>query len=123
MACYGHAAALCVFFSSSQGDTQMPKIVDHDEQRRSLSATVVSLIAEVGLEHTTLRSVADAHGCTKGMVQHYFANKEELLLGALNYVEDCCEERMMSFQDKYEGLELLEKRLQSILPLKDAITR
>lgn len=65
----------------------MPKIVDHDEQRLQLSATVAAVIADAGLEHTTLRTVAAHHGCTKGMVQHYFGDKDELLLAALGYIE------------------------------------
>jgi len=99
----------------------MPKIVDHEDQRRQLSATVVQVVAEQGLENTTLRSVAARHGCTKGMVQHYFSDKEELLLGALAYVEDCCETRMSEPSDHGAGLDLLQARLSAQLPLKPKI--
>lgn len=99
----------------------MPKIVDHHQQRLDLSATATRLIAEVGLENTTLRRVAIAHNCTKGMVQHYFINKEELLLGALRYVEDRYTDRMSQISKKYSGLELLEKQLLAILPLREEL--
>ena len=37
----------------------MPKIVDHEQQRRELSSTVASTLAQLGLENTTLRAVAE----------------------------------------------------------------
>jgi AcrR family transcriptional regulator len=95
----------------------MPKIVDHEEQRRQLCATVASVIAQEGLENTTLRTVAAYHGCTKGMVQHYFSDKEELLLGALVYVEGICEQRMNEFQRDDSALGELQARLNAQLPL------
>lgn len=97
----------------------MPKIVDHEEQRLHLSATVALVVAEAGLEHTTLRTVAARHGCTKGMVQHYFADKEELLLAALDYIEDECEARLPQEGGGLDGLELLQARLMAQLPLTD----
>ena len=99
----------------------MPKIVDHEEQRRRLSATVAAVVAELGLENTTLSTVAARHGCTKGMVQHYFADKEELLLAALAYVEDGYASRMSEPSAKCEGLDLLQARLFDQLPLKPDI--
>ena len=64
----------------------MPKIVDSDQQRREISAQAAHWIASRGLETLSLRNVAALHGCSKGMVQHYFADKEELLFGALLHV-------------------------------------
>ena len=58
----------------------MPKIVDRDQQRREIAAQAAKWIAKRGLETLSLRSVAASHGCSKGMVQHYFLDKEELLL-------------------------------------------
>jgi TetR/AcrR family transcriptional repressor of bet genes len=98
----------------------MPKIVDHEEQRRQLSATVAQVVAQLGLENTTLRKVAAHHGCTKGMVQHYFVDKEELLLAALTYVEDCCSRRMCE-PAMLAGLNLLQAQLSAQLPLKPPI--
>lgn len=99
----------------------MPKIVDHEEQRLLLSATVSQVVAESGLEHTTLRTVAAQHGCTKGMVQHYFADKDELLLAALNYIEDQCDARLPDDSGGPGGLAALQARLQAQLPLSDAL--
>ncbi len=99
----------------------MPKIVDHEQQRYELSATVAEVVAEQGLENTTLRNVAAAHGCTKGMVQHYFADKEQLLLGALEFVEEMYEARMEAATEGLDGLDFLAASLQAQLPLKPEI--
>jgi AcrR family transcriptional regulator len=99
----------------------MPKIVDHEEQRQQLSATVAQVVADSGLEHTTLRTVAARHGCTKGMVQHYFSDKEELLLAALAFVEDQSEARLPDEDSGQSGLELLHTRLAALLPVNDEL--
>jgi AcrR family transcriptional regulator len=96
----------------------MPKIVDHALQRRELSASVVSVVAAQGLEHTTLRTVAQRHGCTKGMVQHYFADKEELLLAALNLLESTCQQRMVDAGEGSSGWERVQAEVESWLPLR-----
>ena len=95
----------------------MPKIVDHEQQRQELSSTVASALAELGLENTTLRAVATRHGCTKGMVQHYFADKEELMLAALVFVETQCEDRLSQISVEKTGLEQLHARMNAQLPI------
>lgn len=99
----------------------MPKIVDHEEQRLQLSATVVQVVAEAGLEHTTLRTVAARHGCTKGMVQHYFADKDELLLAALDFIEDRSEARLPEAGSGQDGLDALHARFAALLPVNDEL--
>ena len=64
----------------------MPKLVDH-EQRRALLAEALWRIAErEGLAAATVRHVAAEAGVSVGMVQHYFATKDEMLLFALRWV-------------------------------------
>ena len=95
----------------------MPRIVDHEQQRRALAATAADVVAMAGLEQTTLREVASRHGCTKGMVQHYFADKEALLCAALEWVDNSCETRLLCLANSLSGLSLLEARLRGMLPL------
>lgn len=99
----------------------MPKIVDHDEQRAEIAACAAQYIARRGLETLSLRNVAGAHGCSKGMVQHYFADKEELLHGALLHVNKQYESRERAATEGVEGIARLEKRLLVILPLDTAL--
>lgn len=98
------------------GCLALPKIVDHEQQRRAVSLTAASTLAKFGLENTTLRTVAANHGCTKGLVQHYFADKEELLVGALSSVAEQRETRLASCSIDSKGLTRLQARLAALLP-------
>ncbi|HAH08970.1 MAG TPA: TetR family transcriptional regulator, partial [Alphaproteobacteria bacterium] len=48
----------------------MPKQVDHELQRQSISQAALSVIAAQGLEAARLRDVAEAAGVTTGAVTH-----------------------------------------------------
>jgi AcrR family transcriptional regulator len=95
----------------------MPKVVDRDEQMANLARCTVELIARVGLEQTTLRLVAEEAGCTKGMVQYYFEDKEALLQNALVYVTDRYHQRVKATASELRGLAMIESRYMAILPL------
>lgn len=99
----------------------MPKIVDVPEQRRGISSTAARLIAKQGLENLSIRNVAAAHGCSKGMVQHYFPNKEELLFGALLFVNESDQQRVDTATRGAVGLAKIEKRFAVVLPTSDDI--
>lgn len=95
----------------------MPKIVDHQAQKGAISAEAANWIARRGIETLSLRSVAAAYGCTKGMVQHYFADKEDLLFGALQHVNQQYDQRAENATRGLAGLDRVEARLVAILPL------
>lgn len=95
----------------------MPKVVDRDEQRLGLSRCAAELIARIGLEQTTLRNVAEEFGCTKGMVQYYFEDKEALLYNALLYVTERYRQRAKAVAGERRGLALIESRYTALLPL------
>jgi AcrR family transcriptional regulator len=62
----------------------MPRSVDHDQRRRDLALAACAVIARRGLAGATVRDVAREAGCTTGMVSHYFADKDQLLVAALD---------------------------------------
>lgn len=62
----------------------MPKQVDHAERRRQIAASVASIVTEGGIGDVTFRSVATRAGVSVSLVQHYFGNKEQLLVDALD---------------------------------------
>lgn len=94
----------------------MPKIVDHNEQRRNLYVTVMRLIATRGMDNTTLRNIAVEHGCTKGMVQHYCDGKQYLLTETWAFAEKARVDRIAAAGNALVGLELLQARLMAQLP-------
>lgn len=64
----------------------MPRTADHDARRRQLAEAVQSLITEDGLDRVTVARVAARAGISVGLVQHYFATKDELLLHTYQHV-------------------------------------
>lgn len=64
----------------------MPVATDHEVRRREVARAAVHSIARDGLDGATLRAVADEGGWSVGVVQHYFRNKSELLIAAVDYL-------------------------------------
>jgi TetR/AcrR family transcriptional repressor of bet genes len=60
----------------------VPKIVDYDQRREELGAALLEVLARDGIEGVSIRSVAAQAGWTRGVIAHYFADRDELLLYA-----------------------------------------
>jgi len=56
-----------------------------DQRRRELVEATLACIAALGLEHTTVREIAVRAGVTPGLIRHYFAGKDELVLAAYHW--------------------------------------
>ncbi|MDP2258432.1 MAG: TetR/AcrR family transcriptional regulator [Caulobacter sp.] len=61
----------------------MPKLVDHDVQRRTIAEAAIRVIDRVGLDAARLRDVALEGQVTTGAVTHYFASKDDVLEAAM----------------------------------------
>ncbi|PTD21665.1 TetR/AcrR family transcriptional regulator [Sphingomonas fennica] len=97
----------------------MPKIVDHDEQRRIIAAAAVRWIASHGLETLSQRNVAALSGRSKGNVQHYFPDKASLMFGALRWIsgERAERERPRPGDPQADDpFATLSRRLYAVLP-------
>jgi AcrR family transcriptional regulator len=99
----------------------MPKIVDHKARRLELSEVAARLIASGGLEAATIREIAKASGYSKGVVEHYFDNKEELISGALAWANRCYEQRVEEATAGLSGLAALKNRIEATLPMDEII--
>lgn len=66
----------------------MPKQVDHTARRRAIADALWRVVAREGFEGVSLRHVAAEAGVSMGMVQHYFHTKEQMLLFALDTMEE-----------------------------------
>ena len=64
----------------------MPKIVDHEERRAAIARGAVEAIAKYGIHKVTMIKFAEVGGCTEGMVNYYFDNKDHVLQAALEQV-------------------------------------
>ncbi|MCZ2523426.1 TetR/AcrR family transcriptional regulator [Streptomyces sp. HB2AG] len=64
----------------------MARTADHEARRRQIAAALRALMADAGLDAATVAEVARRAGFSVGLVQHYFPNKDALLLFAYNDV-------------------------------------
>ncbi|MGA5817911.1 TetR/AcrR family transcriptional regulator [Kitasatospora sp. NPDC094028] len=72
----------------------MPKIVDPVERRQAVADAVLRVAAREGLEHASLRNVAEEAGLAIGSVRHYFAGSSELMLFAMGELARRIDERV-----------------------------
>lgn len=63
----------------------MPRTVDVDVRRRQIVEAAARLIATGGMEAATMRDIAAEAGWTTGVVNHYFADKREVLRRTLEH--------------------------------------
>lgn len=99
----------------------MPKVVDHAQRREEISAIVAVLIAEGGMEAATIREIALRSGYSKGVIEHFFAGKDELISGALDWINSGYERRVENYAAGCSGLQALRKRIEVTLPINRAI--
>lgn len=95
----------------------MPKIVHHDERREAIARAAWRTIARVGVEASTVRAIARDAGCSTGVLQHYFPDKDALLLHALRLVTRQTGSRMADRASGRRGLAALRAVLREALPL------
>jgi AcrR family transcriptional regulator len=72
----------------------MPKKVDRQARRTLIADALMRVAATSGLEAVSLRHVATEAGVTSGMVQHYFATKDEMMTFALTVIRERNEVRV-----------------------------
>ncbi len=65
---------------------QVPRTADHEQRRRQIADAVSQLISRSGLDAVTVARTAATAGMSVGLVQHYFRNKDEMLLHAFREI-------------------------------------
>ncbi|WP_433334429.1 TetR/AcrR family transcriptional regulator [Spirillospora sp. CA-294931] len=101
----------------------MPRLADHDERRQLIADALARTMSTRGPDAVSLRDVAAAAGVTTGTIQHYFRNKDEMLLFALGRHSERMIERLQaraaSAPDPASPRYVLRSVLLESLPLDD----
>jgi AcrR family transcriptional regulator len=63
---------------AKRGPGRPPSPALTDQRRQEIITTALRLFAERGYRATTMGDIAQAMGCTKGLLYHYFTSKAEL---------------------------------------------
>ena len=90
----------------------MPKLGMEPIRREQICRAAARVISEQGFAGTTMRMVADEAGVSTGMLNHYFANRMEMLEETLLFVSTRQQEREAR---SMEGIEPGERRLRSLI--------
>ena len=94
----------------------MPKLGMGPIRRQQICRAAATVVAREGFTRTTMRMVADEAGVSTGMLNHYFANRAELLTQALVHVSERSQERYArAIEGLPPGVERLEALLDSVL--------
>ncbi len=71
----------------------MPKLGMGPIRREQICRAAAAVIAREGFAGSTMRMVAEEAGVSTGMLNHYFANRQDLLTQALVFVSERAQER------------------------------
>ncbi|GIH28576.1 hypothetical protein Aph01nite_68860 [Acrocarpospora phusangensis] len=97
----------------------MPKIVNHEERRQEVVAAARRIILRDGIEAATTRAIAKEAGYSNGVLTHYFSDKDDILLSALQSSHRRITARLMDKLAGRTGLAALREVLLDNLPLDD----
>ncbi|GAA5321051.1 MAG: TetR/AcrR family transcriptional regulator [Candidatus Pelagadaptatus aseana] len=99
----------------------MPKILDHEERRTLIARGAAEAISKYGIHKVTMIKLAEEVGCTEGMVNYYFDNKEHVLQAALEQVIESTKDRLE--HAKQANPRDLEGWLLQTLPLNETVQK
>src|SRR5271165_604096 len=100
----------------SSGGTAVPKLGMGPIRREQICRAAATVIAREGFAGSTMRMVAEEAGVSTGMINHYFANRQDLLTQALVFVSERTQERYRrAIEDVPPGRERLATLLDSAL--------
>ena len=91
--------------------------MSQQDRRIEVSAAAWRVIVREGLDRTSIRAIARELDCTTGVVTHYFRNKQELILFALNQVTENLKQAMQEVAEQPPSIERLVQMLSAFLPL------
>jgi AcrR family transcriptional regulator len=95
----------------------VPKLVDHGRRRDEVAAIAAAVLADTGIDSSTIRDVATAGGWSTTRVTHYFASKDELLAHTLEH--SIAESTEAIIATCREGVDELRAIVEQLLPLDD----
>ncbi|GAA0967220.1 TetR/AcrR family transcriptional regulator [Acrocarpospora macrocephala] len=97
----------------------MPKIVNHEERRQEVVAAARRIILRDGIEAATTRAIAKEAGYSNGVLTHYFTDKDDILLSALQSSHRRITARLTAKLAGRTGLTALREVLLDNLPLDE----
>ncbi|MDJ0570664.1 MAG: TetR/AcrR family transcriptional regulator [Pleurocapsa sp. MO_192.B19] len=92
--------------------------MSYSDRRLEVTEAAWRVIIREGLDRTSMRAIAQELGSSTGVVTHYFRDKDELMLFALERVFENLFEDMKTSATGRHGIERLEQMIFAVLPLE-----
>ncbi len=92
--------------------------MSYDDRRIEVAQAAWRVIVREGLDRTSMRAIAQELGSSTGVVTHYFRDKEELTLFALEQVFEHVAAEMKACVQGRQGINRLEQMMFVALPLE-----
>ncbi|UVI31298.1 TetR/AcrR family transcriptional regulator [Paenibacillus spongiae] len=97
----------------------MPKIVDHEKQRKRVAEAALRVIRKDGLEHATVRKIAEETGLSVGSMRHYFSSQAQLFSFVMQLFLDRIEERIAGIDFSGPPLDAVKRLLMQFIPMDE----
>lgn len=97
----------------------MPKIVDHEQRRAEVLQATWRVVTSVGLHEATTRRIAKEAGYSNGVLAHYFADKDDILVSALQMAHSRVRARTLAAVKDLVGMAALRAAILEALPLDE----
>ncbi|QNG18776.1 TetR family transcriptional regulator [Rhodococcus triatomae] len=95
----------------------MTRHADAATRRSQITDALLGVVADLGLQRTTLTDVATRAGVSVGMVQRYFRNKDELLRFGIAHVFERAEQRVLAIEPARPLRNYVGALMRTVLPL------
>lgn len=95
----------------------MPKIVEHELRRDEVVQATWRVMARVGIDRASIRKIADEAGYSTGAIAHYFKDKDDVIVSALEKAYRDEMERIVERTAGLSGLAALRASVVEVLPV------
>ena len=96
----------------------MPKIVDHDERKKTIAEAMWRVILDKGMEGATVRNISDEAKLSLGALRYYFKTQDDLLVYAMELVQERAAKRIEAvLQQSLSPRELVIAVILEIVPV------
>ncbi|GIO22866.1 TetR/AcrR family transcriptional regulator [Oceanobacillus sp. J11TS1] len=97
----------------------MPKIVNHEQKRKSIAEAAWNIMKKEGFEKASIRRVAVEAGMSAGALRHYFSTQDEMLLFIMNYYLEEGKKRSQNKKWSENPLQAVEEVLLELVPMDE----
>lgn len=95
----------------------MPKLVDHNERRREITAAMWRILLRDGMGAVTVRALAAEAGWSVGAIRHYYTSQDDLILFATAEMLAAVTGRIYSLDLSCPDRDVLQQAIEEMLPL------